>query len=89
MQRQVNVNDTMQHGYMYYRTVPIGRDFAPQFRPELTPKQMLELGVFGGKYMTGVKRCCTGHMTVVRCDANPELWNFGTLEPWNSGTVEL
>ena len=46
------VNDRMQTGYSYYRTEPIGRNFAPQFRPQLTPKQMLELGVFGGKYMT-------------------------------------
>ena len=42
----------MQHGYVYYRAEPIGRNFAPEFRPELTPKQMLALGVFGGKYMT-------------------------------------
>ena len=49
---KVVVNDRMQHGYVYYRTAPVGRQFDPVFRPELTPRQMLELGVFGGKYMT-------------------------------------
>jgi hypothetical protein len=49
---RVEVNDTMQKGYIYYRTKPMGRCFQRGFRPELTPKQMLELGVFGGKYMT-------------------------------------
>lgn len=48
----VLVNDLMQHGYVYYLTEPVGRNFHPGFRPELTPKQMLELGVFGGKYMS-------------------------------------
>lgn len=47
----VVVNDRMQHGYRYELTARPGRDFAPDFRPELTPKQMLELGVFGGRYM--------------------------------------
>ena len=42
----------MQRGFVYYRTQPIGRNFAPGFTPELTPREMLELGVFGGKYMT-------------------------------------
>jgi hypothetical protein len=52
MRRRVIVNDRMQKGYVYYRTEPVGRNFAPAFEPQLTPKQMLRLGVFGGKYMT-------------------------------------
>jgi hypothetical protein len=56
MKRRVIVNDRMQHRYVYSRTEPIGRNFAPGFRPQLTPKQMLELGVFGGKYMTDCRR---------------------------------
>lgn len=50
--RVVTVNDKMQRGYRYTLTEPDGKNFAPEFRPELTPKQMLTLGVFGGKYMT-------------------------------------
>ena len=49
---RVEVNDKMQKGYVYFRTKPMGRAFRPGFTPELTPKQMLELGVFCGKYMT-------------------------------------
>jgi hypothetical protein len=49
---RVVVDDRMQRGYVYHRVAPIGRDFAEAFTPELTPKQMLRLGVFGGKYMT-------------------------------------
>ncbi|MEI8130185.1 MAG: hypothetical protein WCG55_01620 [bacterium] len=48
----VVVNDTMQKGYTYELVEPEGRNFDPLFRPELTPKEMLELGVFGGEYMT-------------------------------------
>ena len=50
--RKVVVNDRMQKGYVYFRTEPAGRNFHPDFKPELTPKEMLELGVFGGHYMT-------------------------------------
>jgi hypothetical protein len=52
MKKRVIVNDLMQHGYAYHLTAPFGQDFHPDFRPALTPKEMLELGVFGGKYMT-------------------------------------
>src|SRR5579872_1307227 len=48
----VIVNDKMQKGYRYVLSEPLGRNFDPEFRPDLTPRQMLELGVFGGKYMT-------------------------------------
>ena len=50
--RRIEVNDLMQQGYVYWLTEPVGRHFHEDFQPELTPKQMLELGVFGGKYMT-------------------------------------
>ncbi len=46
------VNDRMQQGYRYELVKRAGRDFDPEFRPDLTPREMLELGVFGGKYMT-------------------------------------
>ncbi|MBN8830490.1 MAG: hypothetical protein J0G94_07625 [Sphingomonadales bacterium] len=49
---EVVVNDLMQQGYRYTRSAPMGADFDPEFRPELTPAEMLELGVFCGKYMT-------------------------------------
>lgn len=47
----VYVNDKMQKGYSYELSVPIGADFAPDFKPELTPLQMLEMGVFEGHYL--------------------------------------
>ncbi len=39
----------MQSGYQYSLTA---KRFDFGFEPQLTPKEMLELGVFGGKYMT-------------------------------------
>ncbi len=48
----IRVNDKMQHGYSYKLSQPLGKSFDSRFKPELTPQQMLKLGVFGGKYMT-------------------------------------
>jgi hypothetical protein len=53
---RVVVRDRMQQGYVYYLTEPTGRNFHPDFKPDLTPNQMLRLGVFGGKYMTDCRR---------------------------------
>ena len=79
MKKKVVVDDRMQQGYVYWRTEPAGRNFAPAFMPELTPKQMLKLGVFGGKYMTdcrtefpsawfaGAKLCAERHDPRLNC----------------------
>ena len=62
MHKGVVVKDLMQQGYVYFLTEPTGKNFHPDFKPELTPAEMLALGVFGGKYMTD----CT--------DEFPEEW---------------
>jgi hypothetical protein len=45
------VNDKMQRGYRYELSEPVGENFDPRFKPDLSPKQMLNLGVFGGRYL--------------------------------------
>jgi len=54
--RRVVVNDRMQKNYSYWPVAPVGKNFHPEFKPQLSPKQMLALGVFGGKYMTDCRR---------------------------------
>lgn len=49
---EVIVEDRMQSGYRYWRTELPGAGFHAEFEPQLTPQQMLQLGVFGGCYMT-------------------------------------
>ena len=89
--RKVIVHDLMQRDYVYYLTESVGKHFHSEFLPELTPKQMLKMGVFGGKYMTdcgdefpadwfvGARLCHERH--------DPELNYFGvnasqSLEVW-------
>lgn len=54
--KRIIVNDRMQTGYEYLLTEPAGENFHPEFQPELTPQEMLELGIFGGKYMTDCRK---------------------------------
>jgi len=54
--KTIIVRDKMQKGYEYELTEPEGKNFHSEFKPELTPHEMLEVGVFGGKYMTDTKK---------------------------------
>ena len=49
--KEIIVNDFFQKEYRYFLTEDEGENFHPDFKPQLTPLQMLSLGVFGGKYM--------------------------------------
>lgn len=60
--RELVVHDRMQHGYRYLLVEPMGKRFHQDFLPELTPLEMLAIGVFGGKYMTDCR------------DEFPEAW---------------
>jgi hypothetical protein len=58
---EILVDDRMQQGYRYVRSAPMGRGFAAGFEPELTPAEMLELGVFCGKYLTDCREEFPAH----------------------------
>ncbi len=81
---QVVVNDRMQRRYMYELTEPVGKHFDPRFRPDLTPKQLLQFGVFGGVYMRDcIKEFPVGWFTRAKFQekgkfvADPKLNYFG------------
>jgi hypothetical protein len=44
------VNDCMQRDYRYEIVAPMGEGFLPGFAPHFSPKEMLAMGVFEGKY---------------------------------------
>lgn len=49
-------NNKMQKGYKYELSEPMGKNFDKDFKPDLSPKEMLALGVFGGRYLNSAKR---------------------------------
>ena len=50
--KKVDYTDNYQENYQYKLTEPAGMNFDSEFNPDLTPKEMLELGVFGGVYFS-------------------------------------
>lgn len=58
--KKVLVSDKMQPFYRYDLVEPVGKNFDRLFKPQLSPREMLELGVFGGRYM----RDCAGEYPV-------------------------
>ncbi len=48
---KIQVHDLMQSSYSYVLSENPGEDFAPGFKPELSPPEMLKLGIFEGKYL--------------------------------------
>lgn len=80
MVKKVKLSDKFQDNYTYEITEPVGKNFHKDFTPELTPQEMLELGVFGGEYFADLpsdlpkawfKNVKTG------TQADPELNLFG------------
>lgn len=55
MGKIIEVNDKMQKGYRYELSAPAGKNFDVGYAPFYTPKEMLELGVFEGKYCNDCK----------------------------------
>lgn len=55
IKKKVEVNNIFQKKYRYILTEPEGKNFDKEFKPDLTPREMLKLGVFGGAYFVGVK----------------------------------
>ena len=51
MKKKIIVHDLMQKDYVYDLAESAGRNFHPEFKPDLTPIRMLDMGVFGGRYM--------------------------------------
>lgn len=83
----IKVNDRLQQGYKYELVAPMGKKFDPDFKPDLSPKQMLELGVFGGLYLADCqkefppdwfkKAKMVNADVLVEKNHNPELNFFG------------
>lgn len=73
----IDVDEAYQTGYRYPLTEPTGRNFDPEFTPDLTPPEMLQLGSFGGDYFNEVP------------DEFPRRWFEGVALSPNGARSEL
>jgi hypothetical protein len=71
----------MQQAFQYRITAPYGAEFDPCFQPHLSPKQMLELGVFEGKYCNDCRNELPSHWfenAKISKGGDPSINYFGT-----------
>lgn len=76
-QKIVHVDEVYQTGYAYPLVEPRGAHFDPDFTPDLSPKAMLQLGVFGGDYFK-----------VVPCEFPADWFDGVELSGGNGGKKE-
>jgi len=51
----ITVDNCMQKNYQYTIAAPLGRNFMDGFEPYFSPKEMLKMGVFEGKYLNSCR----------------------------------
>ena len=71
--KQIIYSDNFQKKYRYTLIEPEGKNFDLAFKPHLSPKEMLQLGVFGGAYFIGVKNLMPTDL--------PKTWFKGVALP--------
>lgn len=85
--KTVLVNNSMQKDYKYTLTEPIGKNFDPEFAPELTPREMIDMGIFGGHYETVNEQefpkswFSKNHLKHKDCDPNRNFFKVMASQP--------
>lgn len=81
MGKIIHASDPLQPGYSYELSHAAGKSFDPRFTPDLTPAEMLALGVFGGSYFEGFvsefPKAWVATATLSTEGAKPSLNYFG------------
>jgi hypothetical protein len=76
----VVVNDRMQRNYRYEIVARSGEGFLPDFKPKFSPREMLAMGVFEGKYCNDCRSEFPEEWFVearISDQSNPDLNYFG------------
>lgn len=79
--KTITSHSPLQPGYHYQLTAPVGRSFQADFKPDLTPREMLALGVFDGWYFEGAHqeypKSWFAHAKLAEGGPQPKLNFFG------------